>query len=294
MKRTSVALIAALGIVLGCMPSRLALGQNKPSDALLKEVLEKLNSDDSIAGTEDTKSYKILFDAYLELGKPPFEVGSEFNLSTIHPKMSTWSAVSGWAESNAKMAQAIIKCKDKNIIGLPYGREKLDQKYVSTGLTADVGLSGNLRNIKFPYLQAVDTIAAFSTAEVYRLMETGQTQPALDLAMATCFMLRQCCDREFLQEKLHAIELLSDMLSNVRDVFYTYQEKITAEQYTKASLFELPFLRPDRGRLFMPEADRVVAEFLISDIFDDRTGAPDPQKFTDTFAERKFNPRTLR
>lgn len=254
-------------------------------DALIKQVLTRLNSSETVRGTEDTKSYKILFDAYLQLTKPPFEVGPEFNLNTIHPKMPNWSEVSGWAESNAKMAEAIIKCKDKIVFGLPYGLEKIDQSYQSANLVADIGSNGSLRNVRFPYLHAIDTIAAFTAAETYRLMELGQTQPAFNLAMANCFVLRQCCDRDFLAEKLHSIELLSSSLSNLRDIFYHYLEIIPAEQYTQLSWWELPYLRPDRGRLFMPEADRIVAEALINEVFSSKTGEADPDKFTDTFAE---------
>lgn len=260
-----------------------AAAQN--DDALIKSVLNTLNSSDAVVGSDDIKSYKILFDAYLNLTKPPFDIGPNFNLTTIHPKMSSWTAVSGWAESNAPMAQAIIKCKEKTMLGLPYGREKIDPKFVNTNLVADVGVGGTLRRRDFPYLNAIDTIAAFATAESYRLLEAGQTQQALDLAVAHAFVLRQCCDREFLDEKLRSIELLSNAMSNLRDMFYLYMEKFSADQYVRVALWEIPYLRPDRGRLFMPEADRVVAEAIIREVFDERTGEPDPDKFTETFAE---------
>jgi hypothetical protein len=254
-------------------------------DALVKGVLTKLNSSEAVVGSDNIKSYKILFDAYLKLTKPPFEVGPEFNVNTIHPKMSSWTAVSGWAESNAPMAQAILQCKDKTMLGLPYGRESVDNAYLNANLFAGVGSGGTLRHVEFFYLDAIDTISAFATAEVYRLMEAGQAQQGLDLAAAHAFVLRQCCDREFLAEKLRSIELLSSAMSNLRDVFYTYLDKTSADQYANLALREMPFLRPDRGRLFMPEADRVIAEALIREVFDERSGEADPDKFTETFAE---------
>lgn len=310
MKRMSAVLIASLVVATGLFPARPAAGQvsspanggptgsptgaptasvttggkNASGEALIKQCIAQLNKDDSVDGADDTKSYKILFDAYLDFSKPPMPVGPDFNLNTIHPKMADWAKVSGWAESNPKMVQAIIKCKDKILIGMPYGRDGVDPKYVQAGLTCDIGLNGSLRDVRFDYIPALDTICAFATAETYRLMETGQAQQALDLGVATCFLLRQFCDREFRVEKLHAIEMLSDMLSNLRDVFYTYLDKVSDEQFTRISLFEIPFLRPDRGRLFMPEADRVVAEYVLSEVFDESTDAPDAQKFTDMFA----------
>ena len=278
--KSSMVLIAWVALQLGGAPV-----QAQHSEALIKDVLKRLNSREAVVGSDSIKSYKILFDAYLKLTKPPFEVGEDFNLHTIHPKMSSWNAVSGWAESNAPMAQAILQCKDKTMLGLPYGRPDLDQVYVQNNLMAAVTPGGTLRHVEFSYLHAIDVISAFATAEVYRLMEAGQYQAGFDLAMAHAFVLRQCCDREFLVEKLRSIELLSSAMSNLRDVFYTYLDKIPAELYVQVALNEIPYLRPDRGRLFMPEADRIIAEALIREVFDERTGEPDPDKFTETFAE---------
>ena len=269
-------------VVAAWMPAPAVLAD----EALIKEVIKTLNDNKiTVNATDESKSYKILFDAYLEMSKPPFVVGPEFNLATIHPKMPTWSAVSGWAESNSKMAQAILKCKDKVMIGLPYGREKVDAAYLKAGLFCDIGVGGSLRENEFPYMTAQDTIAAFATAEIYRLMEVGQVQQALDLAIAHCFVQRQFCDRDFLVEKLHSIGLLSEVMSNLRDVFYLYQDKATSDQLAKIAIQEIPYLRPDRGRLFMPEADRVVAEALIKEVFSDKTANPDPEKFSETFAD---------
>jgi hypothetical protein len=284
MKQSCRFVVGLLGLLAIALPTSLASAQTpEPS---VRGVITKLNEDDSIKVSDDAKCYKILFGAYLELSKPPFEVGPDFNLNTIHPKMASWSAVSGWAESNAKMAEAILKCRSSKItvIGLPYGKEGLDPAYVKAGLYCDI-TPETMRNITFPYQQALDAIAAFATAEVYRLMEAGQVQPAFDLAMAHLVVLRMFCDREFLVEKIHSIETMSDALSNLRDVLYVYQDKITPEQYQHLALAEIPFLRPDRARLFMPEADRVVADALIKELFDERTGQADPQKFTLAFAE---------
>jgi len=256
-----------------------------PAAADVDKVLKALNETPSVKGTEEHKSYKVLFDGYLALSEPPMAVSEEFNLTTIYPKMSQWAAVSGWAESNAGMAQAILKCKDKVLVGLPYGIAGVDAKYKDKGLVADVGHGGSLRANNFDYLQAVDVIAAYSTAETYRLMEAGKAQEGLDLAVAFANVLRQFCDREFLQEKLYCIELLSAHLSNMRDVFYRYRDTITAEQFGDISGWEIPFLKPDRSRLFMPEGDRIVAEALIREVFDASTGSPDEDKFTETFAE---------
>jgi hypothetical protein len=278
-------IVIVVGALLMCTAGQV---NAQESDAtLVRETLKQLNDLKSVKGVESSKFYKALFDAYLELGKPPKPIGPDFNLATIHPKMADWSTVAGWAESNPKMADAIIKCKDPKLtkVGLPYGRDGLDAKYVKAGITADIGVNGSLRNSDFPYMKAVDTIAAFATAEMYRLMEANQTQKALDLSVALAFVVRQFCDREFLAEKFHFVDMLSDVMENMRDVFYLYQDRISAEQYAKIAQQELPFLRPDRGRLFMPEADRTVSEALIKEVFDASSEAVIPDKFASTFAE---------
>lgn len=256
-----------------------------PAFADVDSVIKELNESPSVVGSDDIKSYKILFDAYLKMSKPPMPVDENFNLTTIHPKMSQWSAVSGWAESNADMAKAIVACKQKAIIGLPYGAANVDPKYREKDLFVDIGAGGSLRNNTFNYLKPLDEICAFATAETYRLMEAGKIQDGLDLCVASTAVLRQFCDRDFLQEKLYGIELLSAMLSNMRDVFYAYREKISSEQFSDIASWEIPFLRPDRSRLFMPEGDRIVATELINEVFRASDGSADPKKFADTFAE---------
>jgi hypothetical protein len=261
-----------------------ASASNDMAQAIAK-LFKQLNDQPSVKTTEDNKSYRIIWDAYLQLTPPPMPVGPEFNLNTIHPKMSQWAAVATWAESNGAIAQAILKVRDKIVFGLPYGTEALDSKYVTAKLTALVGADGVLRKNEFLYLEAIDTIAAFVTAETYRLLEAGQIKPALDLAIAHAFLVRQLCDREFLAEKFHSIALLTDVLDNLRDQFYLYFDKISAEEFTRLAKQEIPYLRPDRNRLLMPEADRLFAAAVIEEVFDSKTNSPDVDKFASTFAE---------
>ncbi len=257
-----------------------------PATAQSDEVLDQLNIDDTVKGTEQSKSYRVLFDAYLALTPPPAEVGPRFNLNTISPTMPNWAAVSDWAESNPGMAEAILACIETNIIGLPYGQDKVESPYREAGLVPAVGGQGSLHDTEFPYLKAMDVIAAYATAEIYRRFEARQSQPALDLTVGSLWILRQLCDRQFLQEKLVGMQLLIDALANARDTFYLYQGEggITADQFRQLAWYDLPQLRPDRNRLHIPEGDRVVAEALLEEVFDPRTDQPDPEKFADAFA----------
>lgn len=278
-------------ITAACVTAALLLPRNahaQESDStLVKQTLAALNALDTVKGVDSVKAYRKLFDAYLELSKPPMEVGPAFNLNTIYPKMKEWKAVSAWAESNPKMADAILELKGAKFtkIGLPYGRDGLDPKYIKGGVTADVGLNGSLRHNDFPYIHAMNVIAAFTTAEAYRLLEANQPDRALDLYVAFAFVVRVFADREFLQEKMHFIVMLSDVLENMRDMFYSYQDRISVEEFGRIAQQELPFLRPDRSRLFMPEADRIVSEALIREVFDAKSGQADAERFTVTFAD---------
>ncbi len=256
-----------------------------PAAAQTIEVLRVLNSDDTVKGTERSKSYPVLFDAYLDLDPPPMEISAQFNIRTVSPEMPRWPAVSDWVESNPGMAEAILACMDRNILGLPYGVDEVKSQYREAGLVAAVGADGSLRSVDFPYLYAMDVIATYGTSEIYRLFEAKQTDRALKLTVAYLWMLRQLCDREFLDEKLRGITLLVEALANVRSTFYLYQDDITAEQFKRLAWFDLPQLRPDRNRLHIPEGDRVVSEALLDEVFDPRTDQADPEKFADAFAE---------
>jgi hypothetical protein len=64
-----------------------------------------------------------------------------------------------------------------------------------------------------------------------------------------------------------------------------YEDKISAQQFADIARKDIPFLRPDRNRLFMPEADRIVAEGLIEEVFDARTDNAQVDKFASMFAE---------
>lgn len=249
------------------------------------EVVRKLNEHSSVKGSADTKNYRIIFDAYLKMSEPPMPIDEQFNLTTIYPGMAQWSSVASWAEENPFMAEAILEAWRQNtiIVGLPYGEENVPQEYADAGVVVRIGVNGSLRNNEFQYMYPVEVITTYATAEIYRLMEAGQVDRALSLAMAHCTLLRQFCDRDFLIEKLAFIDLLSDMLSNVRDVMYVYQDDISPAWFTDIAQVDIPYLNPDRSRLFMPEADRLVAEALIREVFNESTGRADPEKFAEVF-----------
>ena len=255
----------------------------EPADVTKETIVEVLNSHDTVRASDSSKAWTSLFDAYLELSKPPMTVGKRFNLGTIWPGMSDWDKVSSWAAANPAMSRAIIDSSKKSIIGLPYGKEQVPATYAGMGIYIDVNIDSEQRTLSFSYFEVLDTIQAYVAAESYRRFEAGDVAGAIELMNANTIVLRMFCDRQFLKEKVFAIRLLDDALGNMRDTFWTYLDKITMEQFQDIALRELPYLRPDRSRLLIPEGDRFMAEALLNEVFDQNTGDAKEEEFARVF-----------
>ena len=282
-------LAALLGIAFGVLAAAPA-----HADTSVSEVLAELNATESVRASNDAKSWQVVFDAWLETSPPPRPISGDFNFITIHNRMDGWDEVKAWAESNGPLADAIIAGAGRTLFGLPYGEDEVAARYREAGISANVAEGGDLRVVRFPWLDQMNGVIAFATAEIYRRLEVGQVQEGLDLAVATTFLLRQCCDREFRDEQYYMISMLSGHLENLRDVFHVFFEQISSDQFADIARNELPFLRPDRGRLLMPEGDKVVARALLESVFDE-TGQPIREEFGDTFSriQAQEEPLTL-
>ena len=259
-------------------------GSATPVAADVQDVIRELDDSKSVDGSDDIKSYIGVFDAYLETDPPPLEIGDDFNNTTVHPGMPDWDQVRAWAESNQELAEALLEAEKKTLFGLPYSDKRVKRSFREAGLVCRIGVDGSLRDNQFPYLNALDVISTYAVAESYRRLEAGDIDGGLDLAVATTFFLRQCCDREFLDELFYSISLTTEMLTNMRDMFWLYRDEVSAEKFGSIAQGKLPFLRPDRGRLLMPEGDRVVAAALIDEVFDDN-GQAIREKFASSFAQ---------
>jgi hypothetical protein len=292
-----LALAASLVLGLGLGPAAATAAavsaQSDPEDTSVAEVLAELNATDSVRASDDAKSWRVVFDAWLEASAPPMPVGEDFNFITIWPGMDGWDEVEAWAESNPGVAEAIVDAGDRTLFGLPYGEQEVASRYREAGMSANVAEGGDLRVVTFPWLDQMNGVIACATAEIYRRMEVGRVEEGLELALATAFLLRQCCDREFRDEQYFMISMLSGHLENMRDLFHAYEDRITSDQFARIAIDELPFLRPDRGRLLMPEGDKVVARALIESVFDGNQA--DREAFAETFAriQAQDEPLTL-
>ncbi len=262
----------------------LTLMQSPAQAGSRDDVLEKLNNSASTIGSEDVKSWRIFFDACLEITPPPTPLSNEFNMNTVWPGMEGWSDVVSWAEQNEHMAGAFLESAKRALIGMPYGSENVPDAYLSKDIVAEIGVDGFLHSFHFGYVESVQLACLWSTAELYRLFEIGETDRAIQLLMSELIVLRKFCDREFLKEQLAFMPMLSNALSNTRDMFYSYRESITSSQFRAFARDGIPYLRVDPTRLLMPEGDHVVGEAIVTELFTS-TGDADPAKFKEILTD---------
>ena len=73
------------------------------------DVLLELNNSASTNGTEEVKSWKLFFDATLEITEPPLPLSETFNMNTVWVGMEGWEEVSNWAQENEHMGVAFLE-----------------------------------------------------------------------------------------------------------------------------------------------------------------------------------------
>lgn len=294
--RTLAALLGLCAVL--CSP----LSGHADSPELEKRLNERLLKNSSDPGstgrvTESGLSVTPLIEAYLAMSPPPVPVGSEFNLTTIWPGMNGWEAVSNWAASNEKMAEVIVEVQSRPLLGMRYGRSNVPAAWNQADVVIDVAPGGDLTVINYPYIDAIDAIMAYATAEFYRRLEAGEYKSAFSFGLAYLRIIRQGCEQDMLEEKLWFMDNLSAAFSTHRDAMYAYLDRIPADVYEGLGTKEYPFLKATDDqrlrRLELPEGDRIHIEVLLESAFDSR-GQADQQKFAEIFGslQARQNPFT--
>ncbi len=249
-----------------------------------EDVIDELNQSVSTVGSEDATSWRVFFDACIEITEPPAPISDTFNMNTIWPDMQDWEAVSTWAENNEHLEAAFLETAKRALIGLPYGSENVPLNYQEAGVVAQVGENGRLHTIDFSYIDSVELAYACAIAETYRLFETGESNRAIQLMVSQLIVLRKFCDREFLKEQLTFMPMLGDALSNTRDMFYRYRGVLSPTQFRAIAKDGIPHLETDATSLLMPEGDRIVGEALLRELFKSN-GDADPAKFREVLTD---------
>lgn len=257
--------------------------------------------------SEKNKSAKTIVGAFLKLTPPPIEFGDGFSQETIWPKMERWDEVSRWAKANGAMGEALISAQFASVFGLPYGAAGVDPGWVKAGIVISIAQSADVGRVQYGYFKAIEAIGAYATAEMYRRGEAGQFQEAFAVGLAYARLLRQLCEQSMLEEKLFALENLSQSLSVQRDFMWTYLDKIPVAVLQGVALKEYTFLKPSDNeklrRLQLPEGDRILAEAVLRKALTPEAGGTtlDPERFADVVgaqesqegALQKFNTQEM-
>ena len=264
-----------------------SIGAAGPAAAQSPDLLRRLN--DPWARVADArKSSTRIFTAYLDMTKPPVEVGESFNQNTIYAGMEDFEAVARWAEANSSMGKTLLEVQDCLVLGVPYGTDGIDARFVERGLAAEIVAEGDVLAVRLPYLKAFESINAYVAADMYRLCEAGRFEEALTLGVAHLKVLRQGVEGTMFDEKQTFMRMLCDALAVHRDVVYTYMQKMGADLLRRFATREYPYLKPSDNerlkRIAMPEGDLLVGGEVIRGVFGS-DGQPDLEKFARVFAD---------
>jgi hypothetical protein len=270
MRNLNVAVAALLAAISAGLPAR----------ADDQRVVDALNAPWK-AVNESSKSWKPVLDAYAAMTAPPAVEGG-LSATGIWPGMKDWEAVKAWAAANPGMGAALRGAESAVAFAFPYGRGSVPAGYAAKGLYVGIGDGLEVGAADVAYLPALTAIDAWVTAEMYRLGGDGKFDEAFGLGLSSMRFLRQVADQHLLAEKAAAMRALCDMASVQRDVLQTFLDKVPAEVVRKYARTAYATLRPADAerlrRIAMPEGDRVLAEALIAQVFD-QAGQPDGERF---------------
>jgi hypothetical protein len=236
---------------------------------------------------DSSKSWKPVFDAYLAMTPAPAVKGG-LSAATVWPGMPEWEPVKSWAAANAKMGEALRAAQGMVAFAMPYGRGSVPPAYVERGVFVGIGDGTAVYFADASYLKPLGEIQAYVTAEMYRLGQEKKFDEAFGLGLACMRVLRQVADQHLLSEKTAAMRGLCEMASVQRDVLQTFLEDVPAAVIKKYARGGYTLVRAADGerlrRLDMPEGDRVLAEALISQVFDAQ-GQADGERFVEAMAQ---------
>lgn len=266
-----------------------------PAAAQSTKLLNKLN--EVWQRTQDSnESWKPVLTAFLDMTKPPEEIGPGFDWEGVWPGMDRWSEWAQWAEQNQAMGKALVENETKLVFGMPYGKDKVDAAFASRGLYVDIVIEPGKRPIDCAYLSALRQIAVYANVETWRLAEAGKYEEAFKVALAALRVLRQVADQVLVEENQFAMRTMSELLTAQREVLYAHYQKMPPELLQKLSSKEYPMIRPADNeklkRLELPEGDRWVIEEVLEQCFDDND-QPSPEQFALVFAALQSADRPL-
>lgn len=254
------------------------------------ELASTLNEHRSVLGPDDEKAWAVLSGPLQQLG--PMPDGVAVSYEQLWPGMDGWDEAAAWSASQSGLAEAVAEASDRIKFGMPYGREAVSEDEIAAGLLVDLGEDDQIIKPEFVYLERFERLLQWIVVESNRQIEAGQVEDGIELLMDGIFLMRLMADRDFLDEKSWAMERLIGLLEVLRDVMYRNQDQMSAELLRRISLTDMPAVRPDRARLFIPEHDRLVCRAFLQNAFDETAGG-DAERFPRVYTEIQANAEPL-
>ena len=259
-------------------------------------LIQSLNGLEPFKVSERNRSAQAVMGALVAATPCPVEVGPQFDASSVWPGAADWAKLSAWSKANPAIGEALMKSQDALVFAMPYGSASVPEAWRKVGAVTKVGGGDSLGQIDFEYFNAIRTLGVYSASEMYRLCAAGQQRQGFEVGVAWLRVLRQLVEQPLLEEKLFAMQALSQALSIHRDVLWTHLDALDVQLLKKLSLDEYPFLKPTDNqklrRLAMPEGDRLVAEAVLKGVFSER-GKPDLERFAAVLSAQHGGDRKL-
>ncbi len=269
---------SALALALVFAAPSIAHAQGATADAIAK----KLNTENSKVSAGKQSGPKV-FTEWVKLAAAPSD-----DPTAIWPGMPNWDAVSAWAKGGTALGEALIAAQHDEILGLPYGTKGASPEFREKGIVVDLAEGEDFGMVSYPYLEAVEGIGAYATAEMYRAAEAGEWDRAFNVGLAWLRFLRQVSDRQMMAEVQFGTASMSQALSIHRDFLWRYRDQVPVEVLKRVALKEYPLLRAGDGerlrRLRLPEGDLDMAKAVMERTF--RGGQPNAVEFVNVYASQ--------
>ncbi|MFM9958696.1 MAG: TlpA family protein disulfide reductase [Phycisphaerales bacterium] len=268
-------------------------GDSKPAGW---SFVEKANAAVAITpGTEDLTP--ILFPAVAAMDPVPSGLEKTDAAMLLSPKSKEWTSAKSWAESANQQAAlkalaTVTDTKKKFLLAIPYGGGKdVDPAWKKAGLYVELPATGLLQGARYRYRFALERLVALVNVEATRKAEEGKVDEALTLCTQWLRLARIITEREAVRERRWGMNQMMMAAERIRDIAYTYREKLSAEQL-RAAADELDERLVQARRIRLPVVERLAAEQLMERVIEEK-GEVNAEKFAVTMARLSADARSL-
>ncbi len=245
-------------------------------------------------GTEDLGP--VLLPAIAGMDTPPGEIGNLDAAMLLGAKSKDWKAATDWAKAGPQGSaltalEKVTDPKKKFFLGLPYSTAGVDAAWVKAGMCVDLPRDGLLAGAKFRYLAGFERLFALINVEATRLAEDGKVDQAMVLMIRWVRLNKALFERESVHERRWAMGMMEAAGERIRDIVYTYRDKLTAE-VCRVTSDDLDERLIQVQRLRLPAVERIACEQLAEKVIKEK-GEVDAGKFAATLARLQAGERPL-